>query len=249
MQWLFSLILILFFQVTPVFAEENSGVDVLVSSDPQKTVAPKSLFTSVFTIVNTGAEEDTYALEVKAPETWQVISAVAPVSLLPKESRAIPVTIFVPSNALATGVYEIRFSAASALDPGIRAEATIAVNVLPHARVKITAPSVEAKLGPGQSMGYNFTVVNLGNGKDSFRITASSAHGEKVGLSHDIIELDVGEQIQITATIHIPLDVSPGTRHCLTVRASSILLETGIFNEAILYTQITEKRPRPEGLY
>jgi hypothetical protein len=249
LQWFFSLLLILFFQISPVFAEENLGVEVLISSDPQRTVAPKSLFTSVFTIVNTGAKEDTYIIEVKVPETWQVISTIAPVSLLSKESRAIPVTIFVPSNALATGTYEVRFSAVSALDPSIRAEAIIAVNVLPHARIKVTAPSIEARLAPGQSMGYNFTVVNLGNGKDRLSITASSAHGEKVGLSHEIVELDVGEQIQITATIHIPLDVSPGTRHHLTVRASSILLETGIFDEAMLYTQITEKRPKPEGLY
>ena len=243
MQWIFSLILVLFFQTTPVFADESQGVTVALSSDQQKIVSPKAFFTSIFTVTNTSKKQDTYNLEVDTPSGWQVISSLSQVSLLPKEEKSIPVTIFVPLTALAATPYEIKCSAISDSNPSIKSEAVVNVQVLPHARLKLTGPQgPESKLGPGQSMNYNFTIVNLGNGRDSFKITAISAHGEKVDLSNDTIELEVGEQKDIQATIHVPLDVSPGTKHCLTLRASSVSLETGVYNEVIVYTQITEKR-------
>lgn len=250
MQWIFSLILIAFFQAAPVFADESQGVAIKLSSGQQKTVSPKTFFTSVFTITNTGNKQDAYILEVNAPSGWQVISSLSEVSLSPKEEKTTPITIFVPLTALAAIPYEIKFSAIAASDPSIKSEAAVVVHVLPHARLKLTGPQgPEARLGPGQAMNYNFTIVNLGNGKDSFQITAVSAHGEKVDLSNDIVELEVGEQRDVQATIHIPLEVSPGTKHCLTLRASSISLERGVYGEVVVYTQITEKRPRPEGAY
>jgi len=240
----------LFLQTTPVFADEGQGVIAKLSSDQQKTISPKTFFTSIFTITNTGRKQDTYNLEIDTPPGWQVISSLPQVFLLPKEERSVPVTIFVPLTALAAVPYEIKFFAISDANTSIKSEAVVTVHVLPHARLKLTGPpGHEARLGPGQSMNYNFTVVNLGNGKDSFQISALSAHGEKIDLSNDIIELEVGDQRDFQATIHVPLDVSPGTKHCLTVRASSISLERGVYSEVIIYTQITEKRPKIEGAY
>lgn len=251
MKWFFSLIFIavLLFQIIPVFAEEELKVEVQLSSAPHRTVAPKSLLTSVFIVVNTGTNEDNYILEAEAPDGWQIISSLSPITLAPKENRIVPLTIFVPSTALTTYTYQLGLSATSQTDPQISDKAIVTVGVLPHARVKVIGPSIAVKASPGQSINYTFTIINLGNGKDTFEITASSAHGEKVGLSKKIIELGFGEQEQILATVHIPLDVSPGTRHCLTLRTTSILLEKGVFDQVIVYSSIRERKPKREGLY
>ena len=241
---------ILLFQNIPVFAEKGLAVKVGLTSPAQRTAVPKSLLTSVFSIVNSGLEEDKYLLRASVPDRWQVISSLAPISLSPKETRLIPLTVFIPTTALATLTYQLSLVVASQTDPQIKEQAIVTVGVLPHARVRVISPSIGVKASPGQSITYAFRIINLGNSKDRFEITASSAHGEKIDLSKKTLELGVGEQGEITATIHIPLDVSPGTRHCLILKASSVLLEKKIFDQVIVYTPIRGVKPRKEeGLH
>lgn len=250
MQWLISLIVILFFQITPIFAEEEFGVELKLSSASKRSVDAKGLLTSVFIIANSGSKEDSYILKPEIPDGWQIVSSLDPVALLPKETQAIPLTVSVPSMALAGYGYELSLSAISQQNTDLTGKATITVEVLPRAKVKIIRPQTETKVTPGQSVRFPFTILNLGNGRDSIKITATSAHGEKVDVSKEIIDIEVGGQAEITATIHVPLDVSAGTMHCLTLRAESFFLGKGVFDEAIVYSPITEKRPKAEeGLY
>lgn len=248
MRWIFCLILGIFFNSACLYAEPDL-VNIQVSSSPKETVSPKSFFTSVFTVTNSQKKIDIYSIDAKIPIGWQVISSLSEIELQPGESKDIPVTVFVPVNALAGMPYEIEFNATSINLPSIVATAKIEVQVLTHARIKITGPGRGIKLGQGQSASYNFTITNLGNGKDKFSITAVSAHGDNVELSDNIIELNAGEQKQIIAKIHIPLEVSPGTKHVFTVKATSELLEPGISSEAVTYTQITDKKPKIKGAY
>jgi hypothetical protein len=156
----------------------------------------------------------------------------------------------VPSNALAQFPYQLSVSVVSQTDSKIRDKVTVTVNILPHSRLKIIGPPLGKKGNVGQSISYTFTVINMGNTKDKIRIFASSAHKEKVDLSKDEIDLDIGGQEEIVVTVHIPLDVSTGTSHVLTVRAMSILFKEGISDQTIVSTPIQEARGvKREGFY
>jgi len=245
----FTLIVIQFLPVAAVFAQDNLRVKVTLSSAEERTTPPKSILTSVFTILNSGTDVDTYTFERIVPDGWQVISSLNPLTLLPQESKKIPLSISIPLNALTSHPYKIKLTASSGKDSNIKDSAEVTVTIFPHARVKVVGPPSGVVAYPGKSVRYAFTVVNLGNGGDRFKIAASSAHGEKVDLSHEVIDLQLGEQKEVTATVYIPLDVSSGTRHVLTFRAHSILLEEGIFDEVIVYTAIEKGKVKKEGMY
>ncbi|MDP2911762.1 MAG: hypothetical protein Q8N76_05475 [Candidatus Omnitrophota bacterium] len=256
MQWFFSLTFIIFLSLQPFpsYAEEGTGVSVELSSAPERTVSPKGLFTSVFNVKNTSSSRDTYDLKVSVPPGWGIVSSLSPVALLQTELKTVTLTIFVPQTALTGPAYEISLIASSQQNPVIISKASMKVNVLPHARIKVTGPqqdaSQELKGIPGQGIAYKFNVLNIGNGADKIQISAISAHGEKVDLSKDMLELGVGSQEEIIATIHIPLDVSPGTKHVLFFKAISTILEKGVFDETKVYTSILERKPKKEeGMY
>ena len=204
----------------------------MLSSAQERTVSPKSLLTSVFTIENSGTIEDSYTFKPEIPHGWDVISSLNPLMLSANETKKFPFTVSVPSNALTGFPYQLSVSAVSKTDPNINDSAMVMINILPHARLRIVGPPAGKKGSPGQGISYTFRVMNLGNGKDRFKISASSAHKEKVDLLKEEIELEVGEQGEVVAAIHIPLDVSPETMHVLSVRATSMLLEEGVYDEA-----------------
>gem|GEM_PF-1505574 len=228
-------------------------MSVELYSAPERTVAPKGLLTSAFIIKNTEASQDVYDLKILIPPGWGVISPLNPIALLQGESKTITVTIFTPQTALTGAPFEIGLTAVSQKDPKITGRALMKVNVLPHARIKVSGPqdnAQELKGIPGQGIGYKFTVVNLGNGPDRIKIIATSAHGEKIDLSKDNMELPVAGQEEVTATIHIPLDASQGTKHVLFFKAVSDSLEKGVFDEAKVFTSILDRKiKKEEGMY
>jgi len=240
-------------QAFQAHAEKNEGVLVELFSAPERTVSAKGLLTSVFTVTNTGTKEDVYELKILVPPGWNVISSLAPITLSSGQSKTLTVTVFTPQTALTGVPYEISLSAISQKNPKIFSASSMKVNVLPRARIKVFGPQdkgQELNGIQGQDISYKFTVTNLGNGKDLIQINAVSAHGEKVDLSKEKLELAVGGQSEVIATIHVPLDVSPGTKHVLFFKASSALLEKGVFDEVKVYTSILERRPRKEeGMY
>ena len=184
------------------------------------------------------------------PEGWQIISSLYPVTLSPGEARAIPLTLSVPFTALADRSYQIGLSATSQKDPQVKDSDECNIRVLPRAKVKVIAPSPKGKARAGQTITYDFTIMNFGNGMDRFEITATSAHGEKIELSSKIIELGIGESAEVKATIHIPPGASEGTRHVLTLKAASILLEEGVSDKAMVYTPLLgKKKVKEESVY
>lgn len=218
-------------------------------SAKERIVQPKSLLTSVFAVTNSGAKEDIYQLKAIVPEEWHIISSLPILSLQPGEIKHVPLTVSVPIIAMTDRSYQVGLIAVSEKDPEIKAQSAAIVKVLPHARLKIIAPEPRTKATPGQAIAYTFTILNLGNGKDIFKITAKSAHGEKVVVSIDNLELGIGEQGDVPVTIRIPLDVSGNTSHFLTLKAESTLLEKGVYEESNVHTPITAANVRQEGLY
>ena len=252
MQWIFAVILTWSFFYAPalVLAENPRGPQVELSSPKNRVTAPKSLLSCVFVLTNSSRKKDIFNLKAVVPSGWQVISSLDSLKLSPRESRMVPVTVSVPSSALANDGYEVSLIAFSAAKPEFSTQASCSVTVSAHARLKVIAPQPESTSYPGQNINYTFSVVNLGNAKDKIEFSAASAHKEKVDLSLQSMELGIGEEGRVIVTVHVPLGVSAGTKHVLTFRAASGLLEKGVFEEASLYTPISEKRvAKDEGFY
>jgi len=255
LQWLFSFILTIFLILQPLAlrAEEISGVTVELSSAPERSVIPKGLLTSIFIVKNTGRSQDIYDLKALLPPGWNLVSSLNPIQLLQGESKTVTLTVLTPQTALTGVPFEISLIALSQKDPNVTSKVSMKVSIFPHARIKVLGPQdsgQELKGIPGQGISYKFTVINLGNGLDKIQISAISAHGEKVDLSKDILDLGVGGQEEVTATIHIPMDVSPGTKHVLFFKAISTVLEKDIFGESKVYTSILDRKiKKEEGMY
>ncbi len=252
MQWIFAVILTasFFYSPPPALAENFRGPEVALSSAKNMVTAPKSLLSCVFIVTNPSRKKDTFNLKAVVPDSWQVISSLSPINLDSRESRMVPVTVSVPSSALANDGYEVCLIVFSAAKPEFSTKASSSVTISARARLKIIAPQPELTSYPGQNINYVFTVINLGNAKDNIELSATSAHKEKVDLSLQSLELGIGEQGKVTVTVHVPLGVSAGTKHVLTLRAGSGLLEKGVFEEAIVYTLISGKRvAKDEGFY
>jgi len=231
------------------FAEENLTLQVDLSSAKERTVAPKSLLSSVFVVTNPVKKKQNITLEASLPNGWQLISSIGPLELAPKERRSVSLTVSIPSWALAGNGYQICLIARPQAHPEQSSQACVDIEILPHAQLQIRGPEAESQAYPGQSINYAFKITNLGNAKDKIKITASSAHKEKVDLSSEIVELEIGGQAQIIASVHVPLQVSAGTKHVLTVRATS-LTDKNVFAETNVYTPLIERRTaRSEGFY
>lgn len=253
MQWIFFIVIFIgsfFYSPAPALADDFRAPKVALSSAQNRVTAPKSLLSCVFVVTNSSRKKDTFNLKAVVPDGWQVISSLSPVNLRPRESRMLPVTVSVPSSALANDGYEVSLIAFSAANPEFSTKASCSVTISARARFKIIPPQPEVTCYPGQNINYVFTVINLGNAKDNLEFSATSAHKEKVDLSLQSLELGIGEQGKVIATVHVPLGVSEGTKHVLTLRAGSGLLEKGVFEEVSVYTPISGKRiAKDEGFY
>jgi uncharacterized membrane protein len=219
------------------FAEENLPLQVDISSAKDRLAAPKSLLSSVFVVTNPTKKKQNIALEVSIPSGWQLISSTEPFELAPKEHRSVPLTVSIPSWTLAGSGYQICLVVKPEAHPKLSSQVCVNIEILLHPQLQIRGPEVESQAYPGQAINYAFKITNLGNAKDKIEITASSAHKEKVDLSSETVELGIGEQAQIIATVHVPLHVSAGTKHVLTVRATS-LTDKNVFEETNVYTPI-----------
>jgi hypothetical protein len=252
LRWCFVVILAVFpFCVAlPAKTEDEPRAQIVLSSAQERVATPKSLLSCVFVLTNLAPKKDTFNLQVHLPGGWETISNLNPLELSPQESGVIPLTVSIPQSALAGSGYQICLASFPATTPDLKIEACSTVTILPQPRLKITAPPPATVVFPGGSISYSFTIANLGNARDKIEISALSAHREKIDLSPQALELGIGEQGIVTATIHLPLGVSAGTKHVLTLRATSQALERSVFAEASVYTPISEKRiARDEGFY
>ena len=146
MQWIFAVILTWSFFYAPalVLAENPRGPQVELSSPKNRVTAPKSLLSCVFVLTNSSRKKDIFNLKAVVPSGWQVISSLDSLKLSPRESRMVPVTVSVPSSALANDGYEVSLIAFSAAKPEFSTQASCSVTVSAHARLKVIAPQPES---------------------------------------------------------------------------------------------------------
>ena len=219
-----------------------AGVEVSVLSGI-KEVGPGEFVTHVFSITNQESTSDTFALTYTAPSGWGLLGAPESLTLDAGEEGTIFLTITVPPGA-AAGDYSVGLTAVSQSDSSVVASAIATVRVQPVNKVELIPP-VGKSAPPGGKVVYSFTVVNRGNAQDTFKIEANSAQGFPVQLSDEEISLSPQEKREVTVTVSIPLDASPG-RDPLTVRVASTLYP-GVSDQAVWFTTVLPPPPQAVG--
>ncbi len=210
---------------------------------PAREAGPGEFVTHVFAVMNDGASPAVFRLSLEAPPNWGLLGVPSDLSLAPGEEGTLFVTLTVPPGA-AAGEYAIVLRAESETAPSEKGSASATVTVRAENAVEILAPS-EARVIPGDEARYEITLVNRGNAQDTFQVEATSTSGFRVVLSRDLVSLAPQERGTVEATLHVPLDASPG-RDVLTVSATSVLYSE-VRDEATLFTTILPPPPQAVG--
>ncbi|MFC1546245.1 hypothetical protein ACFL4O_00815 [bacterium] len=231
-----------------VCAQSNKTSKLNLSSSEHRNVPPKSFLTTVFSITNTGAQTDTFDIKILSPNNWEILKLIKPAILAPGQKKNILFTISVPHNALTGTDYSGKITVTSRLNK-TREQINFTVGILPKARLRIIPPKPRTNVIPGAKIFYIFNITNLGNGNDTLYIEPSSIHGEKVTASIKTFDIKIGESKQITITVNVPKDTSPGTKHGLIFKAYSMKLDKDYSKKTIIYTPIIKKEIIKETLY
>lgn len=218
------------------------GVDVNILSTA-KEGSPGTFVTHVFAVVNDLPTAETYTLDFTAPTGWGVLGAPTSIALQPGEEGTLFVTVTIPPGALA-GDYELKLMATSVTDPLDTGSEMGIVIVTPRNEIELLAPT-GASIAPGDSMTYEFTLVNRGNMQDSYALGATSSRGLPITLSHTSIDLAPQERLNFTVVIAVPAATDPG-RDVLTVFAESVLFEA-VDADAVVFTSVLPPAPDAVG--
>jgi PKD repeat protein len=218
------------------------SVEVDILSTP-KDGSPGSFITHVFGLLNDSLDPETYSLAFAAPSGWSVLGAPASISLQPNEEGTLFVTATIPAGA-AAGEYVLEFTATSQSDALDQASATGIVIVTPMTEIELIAPT-GASIAPGDSMTYEFVLVNRGNVQDSFTLSATSSRGLAIALSHNASNLAPQERLTFTVQLDVPNGTDSG-RDVLTVLAESTLYE-GVDADAVVFTSVLPPAPDAVG--
>ncbi|MCK5827387.1 hypothetical protein KAH43_02585, partial [Candidatus Bipolaricaulota bacterium] len=204
-----------------------------------KDGVPGSFVTHVFSLTNDSPDPETYALTFGAPIEWGILGAPASIALQPNEEGTLFVTVTIPAD-VAAGDYILALTATSQSDDLDSGTASGIVTVTPVTEVELLAPT-DASVAPGDSMVYEFILINRGNVQDSFAISATSSRGFSLASSHNAINLAPQERVTFTIHVDIPAGTEPG-RDVLTVLATSTLFD-GIDANAVVFTSVLPPAP------
>jgi len=220
---------------------QQLAVEVLPPPAPV-AVEPVDIAALVFTVINRGPLQDTYALEAIIPEGLRLIGALSPITLAPGEEEPVFLTVLVPSG-IAAGTHPITLRATSQTDPRVSAQATGFLKVLPISTLEMIPPPGR-EVEPGTAAKLIFRVMHRGNTLDRFVLRAESRRGFPLGLSHDVLELLPGEEQSIAVTVSIPRDAAAGEEQ-ITLIARSLTFRREFESSVRLF--ILPPAPRAVG--
>ncbi len=241
--WQLSLFILIFGGLAGTALAADYAVAVL--PPPAKLAQPGEFVTLVFTVVNLGSQDDTYALEARAPdEGWSLLGLPESLALPAGESARVFISVLIPATAPA-GEYELRLRASSQAEPTVSAAATAIIEVAAAVAVEVLPPAVGMEAEPGELVNYTFAVRNSGNLPDIFALAASSSRGYPVEVEPELLPLLSGQQAEVRVSLMIPKEAPPGLDR-LTLRASSTTYPQ-IAAEGAVLTRVLPPGPEAVG--
>ncbi|HEU5102915.1 MAG TPA: NEW3 domain-containing protein, partial [Roseiflexaceae bacterium] len=133
---------------------------------------PGAVLTCVHTIINTGFSPDTYLVSTLSPLGWSSAVAPALLFLAPGASGTVTITLTVPSSADAGLQHLLTVRARSTALPSVVQSLTDTTTILQLGGISFSPNRVAPTVG-GQLLQFQHTLLNTGNGLDSYVITAT----------------------------------------------------------------------------
>jgi hypothetical protein len=216
---LFSLFVIFALAFSQVLLGASYSVSIDVTEE--KAASLGDFVTHVFTIKNTGTQNDNYELDLSLPAGWITLGFPSSVQVNAGASEKLFVTFVVPSTAVA-GTYESTLVATSTADPNVYAQATALITISPILGIDVAWVQEPPRAQPGQTVQGIFSLANTGNVSSSFEMKVSSSRNCEVKIAKSAVALFAGESTQLTLTVTPSGSATPGTRYSFTLEIASV---------------------------
>lgn len=106
---------------------------------------------------------------------------------------------------------------------GKSARDTAIVTVVQTAGVSLAIDSRGKSLSPGESSEFRLTILNTGNGEDTFGLSVSGENYRWVSLQKIEVSLGAGASAVVGVTVTVPMDAAAGAQAKLRIKAASAL--------------------------
>jgi hypothetical protein len=204
--------------IAPLVLAESYEVGITATAE--KTANPGDFVTHVYTISNTGTEDDEYQLEPSVPAGWDALGVPSSIDVAAGGEEGLFVTVVSPGTAQA-GTYQATLIATSTGDPSVTVEATALITISSILGVVTTWIWEPTRAQPGGTVKGSFSITNSGNITDTYIMDISREWNCAVALAQDSAQVFPGEKKEIQLTILVPATLSPGTRYGFTIEIKS----------------------------
>jgi len=208
--------------ITVTMQEIVSGVLVIPPSD--QSGDPNETLSYPFTVKNTGLGVESYSLEAVSAGNWDVNlpggTTVGPLN--PDQEAQVDVNVTVPANSLAAVQDVLSLTATSVADLSVSSSANVTTTVNQIAALSIRSPK-NRRDRPGEIVTLRVQVRNLGNGEDSFELSAISSLVWEVNFpgGNTTGPLARRGRSTISLEVTIPAGAARGDSNIVTITATS----------------------------
>lgn len=196
-----------------------AGVEI--GPDLSTTPKPGTQAVFVHTITNTGNAQDVFNLSAVSANGWTVQVVPAQVTLPAGGTASVTVTVNVPAGLPAGTADTINVSAASVPNPAVVDGAQDGITVALAPALAFTPNRAAGGLA-GMLVVYEHTLTNLGNGADTFQLSAVSSQGWSVSIAPHGVTLAAGASTTVRVWVTVPAGTPAGTVDVTTVTATSL---------------------------
>jgi uncharacterized membrane protein len=204
----------------------------VIEPNNQGTTLPGRLVQYTHLLTNTGRFSETINLSAQSRLGWDTFVAPITIQLGPEQTVPVSVTIIVPAFASAGSIDETTVTARVARQPNVFDQVVNTTTVSQFASVDIS-PDRRLPLERGKRVRFEHIVTNLGNGNDTFVISATSDVNWSVTVTPSVTAaLGRGISYPVDVEVQIPADADENALVRFRIRATS-KFDPAVTQEAI----------------
>ncbi|MGC9396147.1 MAG: PKD domain-containing protein, partial [Anaerolineae bacterium] len=209
-----------------VYAVQARVAAMALSADPGASVS-----TSLW-VTNTGNCVDTFSLS--AASAWSVGVSATTGALAAGAGIATPLTVTVPSNALAGDFDVAMLTATSQANYAITTTTAVTTTANVVYSVTLSPVAMAASGRIGQAVVYTLTLTNAGNVSDTYALGVDGAMWDTT-LAPPLVTLDAAAVVPVVVTVTVPAGASSGALDTAQITATG----TGVAASSDLTTTAT----------
>ena len=198
---------------------------IVTANTPDQLLLPGQYFNYQFTVENLGNGEDNFIISAISTHDWAKIYVDKYIQLSVGKSKKVSVGITIPyENKIFAGTIDILAFEAKSKFSTAHSSVTVKTTVGQTFDVVLTCDINEkySYVFPNDFFIYTLTLINNGNGKDTFDLNVVDKEENWGGtFSAKAVTLDGFESTDITLMIKPPYDEKADTKGVFTIRAES----------------------------